>query len=166
MDIEKQKTKGKENKTMKEIAENNTIFRKAGYNICPQCGRHAYAVLVEDGSYRVGCLSCGLRQGVNVLADEEVSDSFIEKNRIRWNQKCLESTYDDDAMEVLGVSNGYYVLTSHSDGHIVYVTENVRDVVRYIETLEYRLPIGIYLMMGNALQYQGSSSLIWEVLNR
>ena len=156
--MESKNQKRKENKAMTEFkTNNNTIVRKEGYNICPQCGRHAYAVLVGDGSYRVGCLSCGLRNGINVLADEAITDSFTEKMRIRWNEQCLEAVYSDEVMEELGVSNGNYVLTSNVDGHIVHIAQDIREAIKYIEDIEYRLSIGVYLMLENTLQYQGSS---------
>lgn len=35
-----------------------------------------------------------------------------------------------------------------------------------IESIEYGLPLGIYLMLENKLEYLGCSSLVWEIVNR
>ena len=49
-----------ENKTMENNTKQNTITNELGYNPCPKCGAHAYAVSTEDGMHRVGCLRCGM----------------------------------------------------------------------------------------------------------
>ena len=149
-----------------ENKSNNTITRGQNYNICPRCGRHAYAILMDNGSYRVGCLHCGLKYGHNTLANEEITEAYVTKMRKAWNFKCLEAEYSEDAMEALCVSNGNYVLTDNTDGTIIHISPNMRDVVRYVEETENRFSVGIYIMLENTLEKLGSSFLVWEILNR
>ena len=145
---------------------NNTITRGPNYNICPHCGRHVYAVMPDNGSYLVGCIYCGLKNGLNTLADEEITEAFENRMRKAWNYMCLESEYDEDAMEALCVSNGDYVLVDNSDGEIIHVAKNMREVIRFIEETENQIPVGIYYMSANMLEKWGSSFLVWEILNR
>ena len=154
---------------MTEIQMNktiNTVKANEGYNICPKCGRQVYAILNENGAYSIGCLSCGMREGISVPVDEEMTDEFADRMRTVWNFRCLDEIYSDEAMEVLCISNGNYVLVHNLNGQIVHIARNMREVVDYIESIEYGLPLGIYLMLENTLEYLGCSSLVWEILNR
>ena len=83
-----------------------------------------------------------------------------------WNLKCLEAEYSIEAMEELGVCNGEYVLVDNSDGEIIHVAKNMREVIRFIEETENQIPVGIYYMSANMLEKWGSSFLVWAILNR
>lgn len=132
-----------------------------GYNSCPKCGRQAYVVHSEDGMYSVGCLHCGLKNGVFTLLDEVTPEDVENKMRIAWNENCLENEYEEDALNMMNLTNGGYVIVSSVDGQIVHITKEFSGVEAYLSIVGDSLYFDIYLMNGRALQHLGSTFLIW-----
>ena len=144
---------------------NNTIRAEEGYNICPRCGRKAYAIQTDDGAYRVGCLECGLINGVRTIIDEEITEDLEESMRRHWNKLCLTAEYFEDALELLCLKNGGYVIANSEDGYIAYVSKDFNEVKDYINDIGDSMSFGIYLHIDGALQYLGSTYLLWQVMN-
>lgn len=147
--------------------ENKTTLarQEEGYNVCPRCGRPAYIVMSDD-EYTVGCLSCGLRQGISCPAEEVYDDESAEHVRREWNEQCLKSEYYEDALEVLKASNGSYILTSVVDNSILRVCDSFADVKKWVSINGDRSSFGVYLLVNGGLQYLGCSYLIWLSMNR
>ena len=146
---------------MERNKNNNTINAEEGYNICPRCGRSAYTIHTKDGAYRVGCLECGLHHGVRTLVDEEMTDDLQETMRTQWNKQCLKSAYSECALEQLNLKNGGYVIANTSDGYIVYVSRDFKEVKDYVRDIGDSLSFGVYLNIDGALQYLGTTYLLW-----
>ena len=145
------------------MAKINYITRHPNYNICPRCGHTAYAFLM-DNKYCVGCIHCGLQNGLNMSAENEVTELYASQMKKTWNLKCLEAEYSMEAMEELGVCNGDYVLVDNVDSEIIHVAKNIREVIQFIKSTENQISVGIYYMGANMLQCLGSSFLVWEIL--
>ena len=145
------------------MAKINYITRHPNYNICPRCGHPAYAFLM-DNKYCVGCIHCGLQNGLKTLVEGEVTEQYATQMRKAWNMKCLEAEYSMEAMEELGVRNGDYVLADNVDSEIIHVAKNICEVIQFIKSTENQISVGIYYMGANMLQCLGSSFLVWEIL--
>lgn len=150
---------------MSEQNQNNVnqIKKESGYNSCPKCGRQAYALHTEDGMYSVGCLHCGLKNGVFTLFDEVTQEDVENKMRITWNEKCLKNEYEEDALKAMNLANGGYVIVSNVDGQIVHITEDFSGVEAYLTVVGDSLSFDIYLMNGRRLQHLGSTFLLWLI---
>ena len=109
----------------------NKITREQNYNICPRCGHPAYAFLMDNNKYCVGCIHCGLQNGLKTLVEGEVTEQYATQMRKAWNMKCLDSEYNVEAMEVLGVYNGNYVLVDNTGYRIIHVAKNVSEVIQF-----------------------------------
>ena len=143
-----------------EIKTTTLLRREDGYNVCPQCGKPAYIVMNEY-EYAVGCLNCGLRRGLSYPIEDVYDDESTERVRHNWNTTCLASDYYEDAMKVLGVSNGSYVLTNAVDNSILRVFDSFADVKKFVSADGDRSAFGVYVLVNGGLQYLGSSYLIW-----
>ena len=157
----------KGNKTMKTETKTNTHMNHVaihdGYNVCPECGRQAYAVMTEDQMYRVGCLHCGLRNGVGVFVEDELTDEMTESMRRLWNQKCIETEeYSVEALEVMEAKIGSYAMVDSHSQEILCFVRNVDAVKRFV--LENPdVALGIYLLVNGNLQYMGCGYLVSEL---
>lgn len=142
----------------------NKITREQNYNICPCCGHPAYAILIDNNIYYVGCIHCGLKHGINAFVEDEVTEEYATQMRKAWNKKCLESEYSVEAMEELGVCNGDYALINNADSEIIHVAKNICEVIQFIKSTENQISVCIFYMGANMLQYLGSSFLVCEIL--
>ncbi len=149
---------------MKETKNNmnSNIDFEQGYNRCPACGRKAQDIMSGD-IYYVGCPYCGMRNGVSTLVEEELTDDIKGKMRTGWNQKVLKSFFEPEALEVIDLSIGGYVLTTMEDGHIAHTAETMQEVMRYLDLVGDDKSYGIYLHIEGTLQYIGSTFLVWLI---
>ena len=142
--------------------QNNTNQLKYcdGYNVCPRCGRKAYAVQTEDGMYYVGCLFCGFNRGNGTYTDD-MSEKFRTARKIAWNQQCIEAEYSAGALENLGMTNGDYVMVRSEDKHIIHRAKTIEDVKEFWALNGANSPFDIYALIEGSLQYLGNSYFLW-----
>lgn len=152
---------------MKDIKNTtrNLIKSDDTLNICPRCGRKAYAITTEDGMYRVGCIHCGIRNGVGTLMDEDFTEEMKEALRTQWNEACLKSEYSWDVVAELGLHNGSYVLADSKWKYIVHIANDIEEVERYVVE-QSETSLDIYLVIEGTLQKMGCSFLVWTLANK
>lgn len=144
----------KTNKHMNHVAIND------GYNVCPECGRQAYAVMTEDRMYRVGCLHCGLVYGIGTFVEDDVTDEMTENMRRRWNEKCLGADeYSVEALEVIDAREGDYVMVDAQTKEIICIAGSVANARQYVLD-HYDKAVDIYLLGSGSLEKMGCSFLV------
>lgn len=149
---------------MNEKKQNTTniIREEQGYNVCPTCGRRAYAVYTEDGTYSVGCVHCGMKNGICTPVTE-MTEEMAENLRRSWNKMTLNRFWDYDAREAIGIGTGGYVIATNVDGYIVHSADSIQDVMKYLEYVGDDMSYGIYIHIDGTLQYLGCTFLIWLI---
>ena len=150
-----------DNKQMKNT--NNTINYEQGLNVCPICGRKAYAVYTDDGIYRVGCLHCGLQHGVGTHAGD-LTDEMKDNLRRSWNMKMLGSYIEPEAREALELRNSGYVITTSADGYIVGTVDDMREVMNYLDMVGDDVSHDIYMHNDGTIMNLGTSFFAWQIV--
>ncbi|MBO5897902.1 MAG: hypothetical protein J6R04_02710 [Clostridia bacterium] len=141
---------------MKQKEANTTI----GYNLCPSCGRPAQAILADDSTYYVGCPMCGLKNGVCADVSDGLTDEVEEMLRITWNRRCIESTYDVDALEMLRTIGNGYALVRTADDYMVFFTERFEDIKQFLAK-GLDVSYTVYHMIDGIMEPLGSAYLVW-----
>lgn len=141
----------------------NHVRMNDGYNVCPECGRYAYAVMTEDRMYRVGCLHCGLVRGVGCYIEDDLTEDMTDATRRDWNRKCIETEeYSIEALEAMKAKIGSYAMVDSHSQEILCFVRNVDAVKRFV--LENPdVALGIYLLVNGNLQYMGCGYLVSEL---
>ena len=140
----------------------NTVREEQGYNVCPTCGRRAYALYADDGHYYVGCVYCGLKSGACIHASEMTEDT-AENLRQSWNKMTLNRFWDYEGRESIGIGTGGYVIATNADGCIVHSADSMQEVIEYLEYVGDDISYGIYLHIDGTLQYLGCTYLVWLI---
>ena len=152
---------------MQELKQNNHtnyVVINDGYNVCPKCGRPAYAVMTEDQMYRVGCLNCGLVHGVVTYIEDDLIEHIQETLRIRWNKRCLDSDeYSIESMEAMDVCEGDYVIVESKSKEIVCFIRSSEAMKQYVQE-NPDTAFDIYQFMCGQLQFMGCSYFANELL--
>ena len=140
------------------------LTSKGSYNICPQCGRSARTILTDDDTYYVGCPICGLKNGVCADVSDGLTDEVEEMLRITWNRRCIESTYDVDALEMLRTIGNGYALVRTADDYMVFFTERFEDIKQFLAK-GLDVSYTVYHMIDGIMEPLGSAYLVWLVSN-
>lgn len=133
------------------------------YNVCPTCGRAVHPVLDDYGMYHVGCTYCGLRDGVGTFVDGELAEQTKEQFRKNWNQRVLKSYLNEEAREILHLTEVGFAIVSNQDGAIVHTAENMKEVIECLQLIGDDKSYGIYLHIDGTLQYLGCTYLVWLI---
>lgn len=141
----------------------NTMNEQQNYNLCPTCGREVHPVLDDYGMYHVGCTYCGLRDGVSTFLEENLTEEMSDQFRKNWNQRVLKSYLNEEAREILHLTEGGFAIVTNQDGAIVHTADNMNDVMQYLELVGDDKSYGIYLHIDGTLQYIGSTFLVWLI---
>ena len=154
---------------MKEISNNtiNHMNSSDALNVCPTCGNAAYEIETEYGMHHVGCIHCGINQGINndIMVDNDIAEEVRIRARREWNERCLDSYYTEEALEVLGIRDGNYVLIDNRTSTIVKVVPSVTAAKDYI--LEHNdVAFRILLNLDGILQDPGHSWVIRELFDQ
>ena len=112
--------------------------------------------------YHVGCLNCGLQNGVGTCIDEAFTDDTKNTLRWLWNDSCIEKHYTEEALEILGIQNGNYVLIDNQTRKIANVVTDVKAAKDYILRNNHAA-YSIYLNLEGILQDLGHSWIIREL---
>ena len=152
---------------MKDNKENktNAMSQAEGYNVCPTCGRDAHTILTEDGTYRVGCMYCGLRNGVSTFIEGELTNEDAELMRKCWNKRVVNSFIHEDVRELLRLKTGGLAIVSNRDGVIVDTAETIKDVISFLDLVGDDISYGVYLHIDGSLQEIGCTYLVERILN-
>ena len=137
---------------------NNYEKKNVGYNVCPHCGRAPYETMDGYDTYRIGCVFCGINNGVITFIDDPITEEVKEATRKEWNRKCLTSSYTDGVMELMGLGEDDFVLTWRHDDMIECVARDVDDIIRIIAENEELY--NIYQVRENGLDPLGTSKLV------
>lgn len=147
--------------------KNNTINymnSSDALNVCPTCGSAAYEIETEYGMHHVGCIHCGLSRGIsnNIMVEDDIAEEIRIRARREWNEQCLNSYYTEEALEVLGICDGNYVLIDNRTCTIAKVVPSVKAAKDYI--LEHNnVAFRILLNLDGILQDPGHSLIIREL---
>ena len=123
------------NNTNSNKKSNTKFFKVCGHNPCPQCGAEVYSI-VRDGIYHVGCRKCGVDNGVRSIFCEDAPSYSIQTTRMEWNRQFLESTLTQQAMSVMGIENGEYLVVDRFDGDIWYIASTRAEAIAFIAEQE------------------------------
>ena len=143
----------------------NTNNEQQNYNICPTCGREVHPVMDDYGIYHVGCIYCGLRDGVSLFLEEELTEEIIDQFRIRWNKLVLNGYFNEEARAILHLAEGGFAIVSNKDGAIVHTAKNIKEVIECLSLIGDDRSYDIYLNIGGCLQDIGCTYLVWCILN-
>lgn len=135
--------------------------------MCPVCGNAAYEIETEYAMHHVGCIHCGISRGISnsIFVEPEVAEEIRIRARREWNELCLNTYYTEEALEVLGIRDGNYVLIDNRTSTIVKVVPSVTAAKDYI--LEHNdVAFRILLNLDGILQDPGHSLIIRELFDQ
>ena len=145
----------------------NCMNSSNALNVCPVCGNPAYEIETEYAMHHVGCIHCGINQGINndIMVDNDIAEEVRIRARREWNELCLNTYYTEEALEVLGIRDGNYVLIDNRTSTIVKVVPSVTAAKDYI--LEHNdVAFRILLNLDGILQDPGHSLIIRELFDQ
>ena len=136
-------------------------------NVCPVCGNAAYEIETEYAMHHVGCIHCGISRGISndIMVNDDIAEEIRIRARREWNERCLDSYYTEEALEVLGIRDGNYVLIDNRTCTIAKVVPSVTAAKDYI--LEHNdVAFRILLNLDGILQDPGHSWVIRELFEQ
>lgn len=134
------------NNTSSNKKSNAKFFKLCGHNPCPQCGADVYSI-VRDGIYHVGCRKCRVDNGVSSIFCEDAPSYSIQTTRMEWNRQFLESTLTQQAMSVMGIENGDYLVVDRFDRDIWYIASTRAEAIAFIaEQEQWNSYLDIYIV--------------------
>ena len=140
----------------------NCINYNDELNECPKCGSPAYELETSDGMHHVGCIHCGLKLSSDIIADPEVAEGIKARARIAWNEHCLNSFYTEEALDVLDIEHGNYVLVDSCSSRLVCAVPNITAAKDYILDHKERA-FSIFLHLNGTLQVPGHSWIMQDL---
>ena len=149
---------------MEKNKNTNKITSKLGYNLCPSCGKPAYAITTDDDMHRVGCIYCGFIHGVENYIGDCDEQQIREMLRIKWNERFLKSEFSVDFFESWNVPGRGYAIVQSDDHYIVGIEEDYRGVIDFAVQCQDD-PYDLYMLCDNYFAKIGTTSLVWETIN-
>ena len=126
-----------------------------------------YEIETEYAMHHIGCIHCGLGRGINnnIMVENDIAEEIRIRARREWNERCLDSYYTEEALEILGICDGNYVLIDNRTLKIVHVVSSVKMAKDYILT-HNDVAFRILLNLDGILQDPGHSWIIRELFDQ
>lgn len=115
------------------------------HNPCPQCGSEVYARIM-DSKYQIVCKNCGFehfREFPYYLGDEGTTELTA---RINWNADFLDSKLSAEALRVLDIHEGDYLISDSVEGDILFIAANTDEVDEFFQRTDFETYYNVYVI--------------------